>query len=185
MPDVAGRPLTVLITRRVRPGREDEFTELTRRLLEAARRFPGHLGGDVLRPEGPESPLYQTIFAFDDRAHLEAWTDSPERREILERLAEISEGETAMRVLSGFETWFALPAAATRVPPPRWKMAIVTWIGIFPLVLILSHTLTPVLAPFGTTLAVLAVTGCVTVAMTWAVMPLLVRLLARWLYPGL
>lgn len=185
MSDDARRPLTVLITRRVRPGQERAFEALIDRLLDAARGFPGHLGGHVLRPEGSASPLYQTLFAFDDEAHLAAWSDSPERRDILARLAEISEGETATRVLTGLETWFALPAAPTRSPPPRWKMAIVTWMGIFPLVLILSHTVGPLLAPFGSAVAVLVVTGLVTAAMTWGVMPVAVRILARWLYPGL
>lgn len=179
------KPVTVLVTRRVRPGHEAEFETLTHRLLEVADGFPGHLGGHVLRPEGLDSNLYQTLFAFDDQAHLDAWTGSAERRDILDRLLAISEGTTAMHTLSGLEGWFALPSAPTRRPPPRPKMAVVTWMGIFPLVLILFHTVVPILAPISTVLSIFVVTAIVTIAMTWVVMPFLVRVLAKWLYPEL
>ena len=185
MTEQTRKPVTVLVTRRVRPGDEAAFEALTQELLATADRFPGHLGGHVLRPEGPKSNLYQTLFAFDDQAHLDAWTGSRERLDIVERLLALSEGETGLHVLSGLEGWFALPAAPTRRPPPRPKMALVTWMGIFPLVLILFHTVAPILAPISTILSIFVITAIVTVAMTWVVMPLLVRLLAKWLYPEL
>ncbi|NLH79667.1 MAG: hypothetical protein GX458_02330 [Phyllobacteriaceae bacterium] len=185
MTEPTRKPVTVLVTRRVRPGHEAAFEALTRELLTVADRFPGHLGGHVLRPEGLRSTLYQTLFAFDDQAHLDAWTDSRERHDILDRLLAISEGETGLHILSGLEGWFALPNAPTRKPPPRPKMALVTWMGIFPLVLVLFHTVAPILAPISTTLSIFVITAIVTVAMTWVVMPLLVRLLAKWLYPEL
>ena len=88
-------------------------------------------------------------------------------------------------MLSGLETWFALPASATKAAPPRWKMALVTWSGIFPLVLLSSHTVAPLLGPWlHPALVVLVATGLIVVAMTWLVMPTLVRLLVGWLYPA-
>lgn len=178
-------PVTVLITRRVRPGRERDFEALAAALIEAAAQFPGHLGGYVLRPEGEGSALYQTLFAFDEQGHLDAWSASAERRVLVDRLSELSEGEGAVHSLSGLEGWFALPEAPTRKPPPRPKMALVTWMGIFPLVFILSKTVTPLLSGLPPVVGVMIVTGLVTVAMTWVVMPFLVRAMAGWLYPGL
>jgi antibiotic biosynthesis monooxygenase (ABM) superfamily enzyme len=179
------RPVTVLITRRVLPGNEGAFEEISAALIEAATRFPGHLGGYVLRPEGEASPVYQTLFAFDEQAHLDAWADSAERRTLVDRLSAISEGEGAVHRLSGLEGWFALPSAPTRLPPPRHKMAVVTWMGIFPLVFILSKTVSPLFASFPSVVGIFVVTAIVTVAMTWVVMPFLVRVMAKWLYPGL
>ncbi|MCE1237570.1 MAG: antibiotic biosynthesis monooxygenase [Hyphomicrobiales bacterium] len=177
--------VTVLITRRVQSGREDDFEALAAALIEAASRFPGHLGGYVLRPEGDASPLRQTLFAFDDQPHLDAWTASEERAALVAKLGEISEGEGAVHSLSGLEGWFALPEAPTRKPPPRPKMALVTWMGIFPLVFLLSKTVSPLFAGFPSVVGILVVTFLVTVAMTWVVMPFLVRLMAPWLYPDL
>lgn len=178
-------PVTVIVTRRVRQGRAAEFERLMSGMQAAAAQFPGHMGGFLIPPDAPEHGCYRTLFAFDNDAHLQAWTRSAERSEWLLRIAAVTHGDSALRVLNGLETWFAMPQARTRAPPPRWKMALVTWAGIFPLVLLSSLTVTPLLGPWlAPTLVVLVATGLIVTAMTWLVMPTLARLLAGWLYPA-
>jgi antibiotic biosynthesis monooxygenase (ABM) superfamily enzyme len=177
-------PVTVIVTRRVRHGRAAEFERLMSGMQAAAARFPGHRGGFLIPPDAPEQGCYRTLFAFDNEAHLQAWTHSAERNEWLERIAAVTHGDSALRVLTGLETWFALPATRTKAPPPRWKMALVTWSGIFPLVLLSSLTVSPLFGPWlHPTLVVLLATGLIVTAMTF-VMPTLVRLLVGWLYPA-
>ena len=151
----------------------------------AAASFPGHMGGFLIPPEQAEQGCYRVLFAFDTDAHLQDWTQSRERQRWLRRIADVTHGDAAMRVMSGLETWFELPAARTKSPPPRWKMAMVTWMGIFPLVLLTSHTIAPLLGSLiHPLLATSIVTGLITVAMTWVVMPALVPLFSNWLYPA-
>lgn len=173
--------MTVLITRRARPGRAAEFEQLMAAMITAAAGFPGHIGGFLIQPEDSGTGLYQTLFAFDNEEHLRAWMHSPQRQAWLDRIAEVTYGDNAMRVLTGMEGWFVLPGSDTKLPPPRHKMAFVTWLGIFPLVLVLSALVGPLLSPIHPMLSVMVVTALV--AMTWLVMPRLVRLLAGWLYP--
>jgi uncharacterized protein len=180
----ASPPVTVLVTRRVRRGRAPEFERLMAGMQAAAASFPGHMGGFLIPPERSEQGCYRVLFAFDTDVHLQDWTQSRERQRWLLRIADVTHGDAAMRVLSGLETWFALPAARTRLPPARWKMAIVTWMGIFPLVLLTSHTIAPVLGHWIHPLLVsMLSTVLITVAMTWLVMPALVPLFGNWLYP--
>jgi antibiotic biosynthesis monooxygenase (ABM) superfamily enzyme len=182
MAQPAAHPVTALITRRVRRGCESRFEQLMAGLQAEAAAFEGHLGGYLIKPES--GGRYQVLFAFESDAQLAAWMGSAERRAWLERLATVSRDEGSMRVLSGLESWFALPGARTQRPPPRYKMALVTWLGIFPLVLLLSNLIGPWLAPIHPALSVLVVTALVVVAMTWFVAPALTRLLASWLYPS-
>ena len=175
------RPLTILITRRVFPGREGEYEATMDEMIVAAGGFAGHLGGYVVRPASGD--LYHTLFAFDSEAHRRAWMESAERASRLERIRAISDDVGESSVLTGLETWFSVPASKGRAPPPKYKMAFVSWLGIFPLVLILSNTVAPWLAPIHPVLGVFGVTLCVVLAMTWVVMPLLARAFARWLYP--
>lgn len=181
----ASPPVTVLITRRVRRGHAQEFERLMAGMQAAAASFPGHMGGFLIPPDRVEQGCYRVLFAFDTEVHLQHWTQSQERQRWLQRIAGVTHGDAAMRVLSGLETWFELPAARTNRPPPRWKMAIVTWMGIFPLVLLTSHTNAPLLGSWVHPLLVsMLSTGLITVAMTWAVMPALVPLFGNWLYPA-
>src|SRR5215831_9641275 len=174
-----------MITRRVRPARKGEFEELMAKMLAAASRFPGHVGGFLVSPDRTSSSAagtYSVLFAFDNDPHLQAWTESAERHDLLECIAPTIYEEAPMRVLTGLEGWFALPAARTQGPPPRYKMALVTWLGIFPLVLLFSNVVGPWVASVHPLLGVMVVTALVVVAMTWLLMPLLVRLFAAWLY---
>lgn len=178
-------PVTVLITRRVRRGGSQRFERLMGAMQAAAAEYPGHMGGFLIPPEEGEQGCWRVLFAFDTQAHLQTWTESPERLHWLHQIAEVTYGDTAMRVLSGLETWFALPASHTKAPPPRWKMALITWLGIFPLVLLTSHTIGPLLSGWvHPLLLVLLSTGLITAAMTWVVMPTLVPIFSHWLYPA-
>ena len=177
-------PVTVLITRRVHRGSAAEFEQIMTRMIAAAATFPGHLGGFLIPPEHAHDDCWRVLFAFDSPERLQRWNDSHERQRWLRRVAEVSHGDAATRVLSGLENWFALPTGRTQVPPPRWKMALVTWMGIFPLVLVATGVAAPrLLRWLPGAVSTLVLTGAITAAMTWLVMPTLVRLLAAWLYP--
>lgn len=70
-------------------------------------------------------------------------------------------------------------------PPPRWKMAIVTWIAIYPIITVLLLMLGPILLgslPIPVVTLVLSVT--LVVLMTFIVMPLLTRAFRPWLQRG-
>src|SRR5207247_3863188 len=139
----ADDPVTVLYSRRVKPGREADFETWARGIVAAARQFPGHLGASVL--DAPGSREYHILFTFADRRSLRAWLDSDERRRWLARVDELLEADRGLQQLTGLETWFKLPGAnvATMKPPPRWKMWLVSIAAVYPLVLLFQALLVP------------------------------------------
>jgi uncharacterized protein len=82
-------PVTVLYSRRVKPGREADFEAWAHGVVAASRQFPGHLGASVL--DAPGSREYHILFSFADRKSLRAWLDSDERRRWLARVGELIE----------------------------------------------------------------------------------------------
>src|SRR5262245_13541382 len=100
---MASKPVTVLITRRVRRGAEAEFERAMRGMFDAAQGFAGHLGGHLIRPDTADGDdnRYQVLFAFDDDAHLQAWTVSAERRHWLGQVEPLIEGSSSTRRLGG------------------------------------------------------------------------------------
>jgi antibiotic biosynthesis monooxygenase (ABM) superfamily enzyme len=86
--------------------------------------------------------------------------------------------------VTGLESWFTLPGQPGRPPPPPYKMALLTWITIFPLITVIVAITGPLLV--GLPQAVrLGITTALTVPlMTWVAMPRVTRLLRRWLYPA-
>jgi antibiotic biosynthesis monooxygenase (ABM) superfamily enzyme len=84
------------------------------------------------------------------------------------------------QIKTGFETWFSVPSRSVApAVPPRWKMTLVTWLALFPQVVILS-LLIPSALPMPVRAALL--TAAPVVMLTWLVMPRLSVLLHEWLY---
>jgi antibiotic biosynthesis monooxygenase (ABM) superfamily enzyme len=177
-------PVTVVVSRRARPGSEAAMEDWLRGVSAAAVRFPGHLGVEVFRPHPPDQPDHVLVFRFDTPAHLKAWTTSAVRREWLARAEPITEGPARGQVVTGLETWFTLPGRQPAAPPPRWKMALVTGSVIYLLVNALTLTITPRLATLPLAVRSLVIVAIIVSLMTWVVMPQITRLLGHWLYQG-
>lgn len=173
----------MLIARHVAPGSEPAFEEWAASLTAAATRFTGFLGAGLLRP-GAVGADWHVIFRFDSPDHLAAWENSPVRQAILARGEELMR-TTGVQRITGLETWFALPGR-TAPPPPRWKMFLVSFAGMYVLQLCVYLTLGPMARSWPLPLRLALFVPIVSALMTWAVMPRLARLLERWLYapPG-
>lgn len=173
-------PVMRIARRRPRPGCGPAYEALVRGMFAEARQFPGFMGAELIPPAAPDGD-YQVVVKFSDEAGMAAWDASPARRQWHERLAAVAEGPPEYRLLSGLEAWFTPPRVESRQAPSRQRMAFATWLGIFPTVLFLQLTLTPLLAPLPLLLRVALFTGMVVLVMTWLVMPRLTRWLRPWL----
>ena len=174
--------VTVLVTRRIKPGQEAAYEKLMHDIMRAAAEFPGHLGAHLVRPDeqpGSEPGLYHVVFAFDSQPHLQAWQDSPARSLGLAALEPLVDGPAQMQMI-GLAHWFMTGAQHT--PPPRWKVAIVTWLGIFPTVLVLFTLLGDLLSTLPLVPRVMMLTGMVVLIMTWVVAPQMTKLMKPWLH---
>lgn len=177
--------VTVLISRQVKPGCETEFEHVMEQIISAATSFKGYLGAQLVRPgeeQGVNDTLYHVVLAFDSEFNLKIWQDSPARSLGLAAAAPFIEGQALVRQVSGLAHWFQPPRGPTQVPPPRWKIAVVTWLGIFPTVYLLFFLLGDMLAPWSLLTRIMFLTVLVVGLMTWVVAPQLTRLLKPWLY---
>lgn len=176
-------PVTTMVTRRVVPGREEDYAEGLREVARIARDFDGHQGVTVLGPHGHAPVEFTAIFTFDSAANLERWMTSGERRRWLDRARDLTVDDEDVESLTGLEPWFTLPNRVVNRPPARWKMAILTALGVYPLLLVLSVVLNPVVGdwPLALRLGASLVLGIP--LMTWFIMPGLSRLFFDWLYP--
>jgi antibiotic biosynthesis monooxygenase (ABM) superfamily enzyme len=170
-------PLTVVVTWRVRKGREKEFEAWRHEIGDAALKFPGHMGVNVILPSSGGRE-YVVIFRFDTYEHLRAWQESDIRRELLKKAEPFRESDPSYRLESGLEYWFAPAGPAS---PPRWKMALVTVLGVWPASMLVSWLLSPLISGVPSALRALLSACCIVILLTWVIMPVLVIILKRWL----
>ena len=182
MPVDSSCPVAAIFTRRVRAGSEVVYENWLSGITEASAGFAGNLGTTILQPADGRDD-YVAITHFDSARHLQTWIDSPERKGWLERLSDIPIEREYVASNAGMERWFTLPDRVNE-PPPRYKSAVLVVLGLYPLVMLLSVTLGPLLE--GLPMAVRTfVSMVVSVAlMVWFVSPALTRLFAGWLAPA-
>jgi antibiotic biosynthesis monooxygenase (ABM) superfamily enzyme len=69
-------------------------------------------------------------------------------------------------------------------PPPRWKLAIITWIAIYPIITALLLILGPFILRLPIPIVTLILSVTLVVLMTFVVMPALTRVFRPWLHAG-
>lgn len=171
------------VTRRVRPGYEAEFEANLLDFARSSMRVEGMAGVHILRP-APDSPTreYGILRSFESQSFADAFYESELFSNWQKAIADFVEGEPHRRQLSGLEAFFR---SGKGVMPPRWKMAIVTFLGVLPSVLLWSNIIPPLLAGTHWLLTAAAVNVAVVCTLTWGVMPLLTKWFHSWLHAGL
>ncbi len=178
------RPVTVVFVRNVKPNRKNDFEEWAKGINQAVKGFEGYLGMDVIRPGDHSHPEYVIVLRFDEYEHLRAWMGSTEREVWVKKSEEMTIGETHIQEAHGFEPWFTLPDHSTAsAPPPRYKMALVTILAIYPPLFAVSTILSSLLQGWPKALVILLSLFLLVPAMTYYIMPWMTRLFRFWLYP--
>lgn len=181
---VGPAPVTRIARRHARPGHESRYEALIREMFGKMRAFHGFMGADMIPPEQPGG-CYQVVVNFASEADLQRWDESSVRAEMHRRIREVAEDDPDYRRLSGLEAWFAGTVVPASMHPPRFRMAVVTWMGIFPVVsfYLWLVSLWPgfLEQPFLPRTAVF--TAVIVVTMTWVVMPRLTKVMRGWLNP--
>jgi antibiotic biosynthesis monooxygenase (ABM) superfamily enzyme len=176
-------PVALVLSRQVRAGHEQAFEEVLHRLA-AVRSQPGHLDVTVLGPAPGGPPIYTIVSHFQTGADAEAWQASPQRARLIAEADLHAAGELQTRYVSGLEGWLAAPGAPVLVPPARWKTALVSAVGIVPLLEAASYLLAPRLAAWPVWARPLISVLIVILLLQYAVMPLLTRATPGFLYPA-
>jgi uncharacterized protein len=174
--------LTVVVNRRIRLGREAEFEQEMRSFVQFALSSPGHRGINILRPAAGGRD-YIVVDKFSDEQARRNFKASRQYQEWMNRLGELTEGDPRIEELTGLEGWFTLPEDVGLPKPPKYKMALATFLGVFPVAMTLNLTLGPVIRSWPFVVSSAVFNACVVILLTWVVMPLVTRLLRRWLFP--
>jgi hypothetical protein len=179
-------PVAIVVTRRVKPGREKDYEDWFQDITAVAKQFKGHLGATLIRPTSADDKTYHVIVKYDSLEHLQHWQQSEERRKMYERAKPltgdpVSEETLSTETLSGLETWFGKPG---RPAPATYKMAFLTWLAVFPVATIFNLFLVPKylqwLPPLGRSFVV---STMLVLLLSYVLLPLLRRLFDRWLFP--
>lgn len=180
----------VVISRRPRAGQEEAFRTWAQGIYEAMSSQPGFRSYQAIPPREPGAQDWFFVFTFESESTLKAWLSSDLRAAWQARSEELAEGPGATRVVRGLEALMGIPLE--HGDTPAWKIAALTELGLAPTVFVVGLVLLqfPFYAAWnraglwGAWWQVLLSTAICVSTMTWVVMPVLMRLFRRWLYPS-
>lgn len=174
---------TVIVRRPVEAGSFDLVEAKVREVLQAAKQHPGHRGTVVLRGGTVEEPELFIVHRFRSKQDWFNWRNAPDHTGLISELERVTGIEAEHQFAEGLESWFTLPGVSGFSAPSKSKMALVTWLAIFPLLILVAVATEPVLDGWSW-IAQLSIRTAITVPlMTWLVMPAMTRMLNNWLYP--
>jgi antibiotic biosynthesis monooxygenase (ABM) superfamily enzyme len=167
--------VTVVVTNRISDDQEQEFLAWHAKMAEAESRFPGYRGSEVFRPIRGVQDEWTTVYRFDTAEHLDAWLNSPQRRELLARA---QFGDYRLRTIDqSFGNWFAFDGQAAAAPS-NFKTSIAVWLGLYPTVVFLTLLTAPLHLPFW--LSMLVGNLLSSFVMSYLTMPYYGNRLLRW-----
>lgn len=169
----------VAITRRVKEGKEQEFQDSLRRFLGESFVHGGvHGAGMITSLPGAHEREIGILRTFRDTAERDAFYASDLFKEWEQYASSVTEGEAHYHDLTGLEAFFR----GSGNPPPRWKMAVVTLMGVYPASLFLTYFVAPFIHTLPVPLKALIIAACMVGLLTWVIMPNLVKWVKPWLH---
>jgi antibiotic biosynthesis monooxygenase (ABM) superfamily enzyme len=178
---VANTPIHVAVTRKIKPGCEEEFQAALREFFKSSFSQAGVRGAGMLVPApGSTSGEYGILRTFANEQERDAFYASALFQEFKQRVAPLTEGEAQYRQLHGLEAWFR---NSTGSAPPTWKMALLTFVAVWPVSMAVPAALNPLIGTaVGPVVFAGAVAAGIVLVLTWVAMPILVRLAKGWLF---
>lgn len=175
-------PVTVHVLRKAKPGQAEALEQQERAILASASSADGYLGSGVLRGTIGDTDYVNAVLHFATRAQLAAWRETSDAHKLIDGALEHVADQPEVELAEGVTAWLDRPQVPLKVTPPKWKMCLVTWLAIFPLLtLVLSITI-PLLGHMPMILRLFLTTVVIAPLMTWVVMPLITRIFAGWLF---
>ncbi|HEY3307260.1 MAG TPA: antibiotic biosynthesis monooxygenase [Desulfuromonadaceae bacterium] len=179
----AAEPVAVLTLRTAKPGLEEKFETALHDFISASFETEGQLGVHVVRPApGSPSREYGIVRRFSSSEARDCFYQSALFKQWEQKVAQLTEGAPVRQELSGLEAWFTLPGQRGMSHPPRWKMAIVTALGVWPVSIFVPWLLKPLVGDLHPWMQAFFIAVGIVIVLTWAVMPLLVKVLRPWLH---
>lgn len=174
--------ITIAVSHFVKQGKEQAFEEALKQVIQQAKTFEGYEGIQIIQPNNKTENEYLLLVRFDNEVNYKHWEDSEIRKNWFEELQNYIHKESQIRYQEGLEFWFSLPEMPTPVPPTKWKMAVLTWLVIYPLILIFSTLVGMYLGFLHLFLRLLIVSMVLVSLMTYFLMPNVTKIFAFWIF---
>ena len=175
--------ITTVVSRRITKTKELLFEKLSNELTSKASEFNGYVGAIMLRPISNDDPEYRIVYKFKSQVYLDDWMKSDVRKEIIRKINPLLEEPAVVTKTSGILTWISLPGRTNPAQPKKYKITIVSWLALYPLISLIFFLFGGILSEIPLLLRTFLVTAIAMILMSYMLMPLFTKWFSFWLFP--
>lgn len=173
MPADPDQTATIVTSRAIRAGHEEEFEGWVEELNRLALAAPGYRAAIRL---GQTAGFQHLLFRFDNQSAADRWQADTALK------AHVAAADTFSTALTqtdaGNRVTFELPSDASA---SKWKRFATTWLTVFPVLLIISFVVRMVVKGAPLPLQLLPSSLLLTATLQWIILPRLQRYTRFWL----
>ncbi len=185
--DTPLEPVTLVISKVVKPNKNDAYEIWAKGINKVIKRFDGFIGVDVIRPRDHSHNEYVVIIRFENIDALNKWQTSAICRSWLSNAQDLIETQSKYQKSDDLEFWFTLPDQnvnlATQQNPPYYKKVVVGILSVYPLIMLSNIFIAPYTTELPYLLRVLVSVIVISSLMSYPMIPWISKLLGFWLYP--
>ncbi|NKB36059.1 MAG: hypothetical protein GKR93_02670 [Gammaproteobacteria bacterium] len=171
------KEVTTMIYHRVKRSDLDSYREWQPRIAAACKEFEGFEDIQVFEPGvvTENDNEFVQVIRFQSEGLLKKWIESEQRKNLLLETESFTIGQPKLTFFTGLEHWFGQNDG-----PPRYKMTIVTFFAIWPLVHFLPPAINEVIN-IGQIGNEFLATVIIVLTMSYFALPFMCRVFRFWL----
>lgn len=175
------KTVTAIITDYVQLDKLTEYKNWQKRISEASSKQDGFISSEVIAPREERPNEYTIILRFASLEKLRGWYNSEIAKQLLEELKQLVSQHSNRQYVEGLEM-FLLPELTKAIP--YHKRVMIGVIAVYPLILIVNTLLEllPIMRTLSFPTFLFFSVIFVSMLMTYPVMPMLNKVLSKWLY---
>ncbi len=175
------KTVTLSFTDYVPLAQVSEFELRVKELHELFEDHPGFYSADVVRHAGAQQMEYTVLVRFADSDSAERRKKSPTIANKLKEVEAITGGAVRTSKCVGLGMWVDHVSGITSKQPPFWKQLVLSFLGVYPTLIVLMAVTAPLLNGLPQLLGVFVTVTLLSALLINPVMPALNRLLDPWL----
>ena len=169
---MTNKTVTSIVHHHIKSNQMDNFLLWLKNIKIESQKFDGYIDTQLIDTCGDENERI-SIFRFENKITLDVWLKSDIHQQFLQELSKLTTEETKIKSYTSLEYWF------DRAPEDRFKMSVLTFIGLLPLVLIVPPIIDKFI-PMEETVLISVSTAIIVLLMTYIVMPLVMKVYSKF-----